>query len=48
MKIYNFLPFAIKYLYWQYLKLDAETCAEMPQVKEYRRRKAEKYNPFKI
>lgn len=39
--------FGLRYLYWLLLKLDADTCAEMPQVKHYKRLKAERfYNKF--
>lgn len=38
--------FILKYIYWLYLKFDLKTCAELPHVKEMKRRKIDKYNPF--
>ncbi len=36
----------LKFIYWLWLELDARTMAEMPQVKYYARKKADKYRPF--
>ena len=33
-------------IYWLWLELEANTCAEMPQVKEYKRQLAKKHKPF--
>lgn len=43
LRIYVAIIDLIHFLYWQWLVLDAKTCAEMPQIKEYKRKLADKH-----
>ncbi len=42
----NPIYWILNFFAWLWLVVDEKTCAELPQVKHQKKKKAEKYKPF--